>query len=88
MRDDHHEEEMHLPAIRPPIHAWLEESEDKPLVAELRALIEEDGHLGALIATSAWRAERKRARPSSRESRAATSLRETLSASGRASSPR
>lgn len=53
MRDDHHEEEMHLPAIRPPIHAWLEESEDKPLVAELRALIEEDGHLGALIATGA-----------------------------------
>ena len=53
MRDDHHEEEMHLPAIRPPIHVWLDESEDQPLVAELRALIEEDGHLGELIAAGA-----------------------------------
>lgn len=46
-------DDMHLPSIRPPIETWLEESADRELGEELRALATRSGHLGALIAAGA-----------------------------------
>ena len=44
---------LHLPSIRPPIEAWLRESEDMELRAELEELATRSGHLGVLVAAGA-----------------------------------